>query len=116
MRRREEPLRKKLYYSIKEVAAYFDVNESLLRFWEKEFPHIKPKTNRAGTRKYQKEDIEKIQVIYHLVKERGLTLSGAKQRLKHNKELTNKNFEVVKSLKSIRNELAQMIKELEKSS
>lgn len=60
----------KLYYSISEVAKMFDVNESLLRFWEKEFPIIKPKKNAKGSRQYRKEDIENIRLIYHLVKEK----------------------------------------------
>ena len=72
----------KLYYSISEVAKMFDVNESLLRFWEKEFPIIKPKKNAKGTRQYRKEDIENIRLIYHLVKEKGMTLLGARQKLK----------------------------------
>ena len=64
----------KLYYSISEVAEMFDVNESLLRFWEKEFPQIKPRKTSGGTRQYRKEDIETIKLIYHLVKEKGMTL------------------------------------------
>ena len=68
----------KLYYSISEVAQMFDVNESLLRFWEKEFPQISPKKGSRGVRQYRKEDVETIRLIYHLVKERGMTLPGAR--------------------------------------
>ena len=95
----------KLYYSISEVAAMFDVNESLLRFWEKEFPQISPKTTGRGIRQYRKEDVETIGLIYHLVKEKGMTLPGARQRLKDNKEATVRNYEIVNRLKAIKDEL-----------
>ena len=70
----------KLYYSIGEVAEMFNVNESLLRFWEKEFPVIRPKKNAKGTRQYRKEDLENIRLIYHLVKEKGMTLYVARAK------------------------------------
>ena len=79
----------KLYYSIGEVADMFGVNQSLLRFWEKEFPQISPKTTGRGIRQYRKEDVETIGLIYHLVKEKGMTLPGARQRLKDNKDLSS---------------------------
>ena len=103
----------KLYYSISEVAKMFDVNESLLRFWEKEFPIIKPKKNAKGTRQYRKEDIENIRLIYHLVKEKGMTLPGARQRLKDNKEATVRNYEIVNKLKAIKEELLAIKRELD---
>lgn len=86
----------------------FDVNESLLRYWEKEFPQLKPHKAGRGVRQYRIEDIETLKLIYHLVKERGMTLSGARQRLKDNKNSTNRNFELVEHLKSIRAELVSM--------
>lgn len=98
----------KLYYSISEVAAMFDVNESLLRFWEKEFPQLAPKKGGRGIRQYRKEDVETLKLIYHLVKERGMTLPGARQRMKDNKEATLRNFEIVDRLKSVREELLGM--------
>lgn len=98
----------KLYYSIGEVAQMFGVNESLLRFWEKEFPQLNPKKAGRNIRQYRKEDIEIVRLIYHLVKERGMTLPGARQRLKDNKENTLRNFEIVERLKSIRQELVNM--------
>lgn len=98
----------KLYYSISEVAQMFDVNESLLRFWEKEFPQLDPKKGGRGVRQYRKEDIEVVRLIYHLVKERGMTIPGARQRMKDNKEATLQNFEVVEKLKCIRAELLNM--------
>lgn len=98
----------KLYYSINEVARMFGVNESLLRFWEKEFPQLRPKKAGRGIRQYRKEDIETLKLIYHLVKERGMTLPGARQRMTDNKETTSRNFEVVDRLRAIREELAGM--------
>jgi DNA-binding transcriptional MerR regulator len=92
----------KLYYSIGEVAKIFEVNTSLIRFWEKEFDIIKPRKNKKGNRFFTNEDIDNFHIIYHLVKERGMTLKGAKQKLKENKDDTIDNFEVVKSLKNIR--------------
>lgn len=75
-------LPEKRYYSIGEVSKAFNVNPSLLRFWEKEFDEIKPKKKESGTRKYTPENIKVIQLIYHLIKEKGLTISGAKKQLK----------------------------------
>lgn len=98
----------KLYYSIGEVAQMFGVNESLLRFWEKEFPQLNPKKAGRGVRQYKAEDIEVVKLIHYLVKERGMTLPGARQRMKNNKETTMRNFEVVERLKAIREELVGM--------
>lgn len=92
----------KLYYSIGEVAKMFDVNTSLIRFWEKEFDVIKPKKNKKGNRFFTKQDIDNFHLIHHLVKERGMTLSGAKKKIKENKEDTINNFEVIKSLTEIK--------------
>jgi DNA-binding transcriptional MerR regulator len=104
----------KLYYSISEVARMFDVNESLLRYWEKEFPTIiSPKKAGGNIRQYRKEDIENIRLVYHLVKEKGMTLQGAKQRLKVNKEKTVQTAEVVSRLKEIREELVKLRKSLD---
>ena len=102
----------KLYYTIGEVAAMFNVNASLVRYWEKEFPVIKPKKNKKGNRFFTKSDIENFHIIYHLVKERGLTLKGAKQKLRENKDDTVNNFEVVKVLKDIRQKLLEIKEEL----
>jgi DNA-binding transcriptional MerR regulator len=104
----------KLYYSISEVARMFDVNESLLRYWEKEFPTIiSPKKAGGNIRQYRKEDIENIRLVYHLVKEKGMTLQGAKQRLKVNKEKTVQTAEVVSRLKEIREDLVKLRKSLD---
>ncbi|WP_177603748.1 MerR family transcriptional regulator [uncultured Phocaeicola sp.] len=103
----------KLYYSISEVAKMFGVNESLLRYWEKEFPMIAPKKAGGNIRQYRKEDIENIRLVYHLVKEKGMTLAGAKQRLKMNKETTMNTAEILDRLKEIKKELLSMRKELD---
>ncbi len=95
----------KLYYSIGEVAEMFDVNTSLIRFWEKEFDIIKPKKNKKGNRMFTNKDIENFHIIYYLVKERGMTLNGAKKKLKENKEDTVNNFEVIKILGNIKDML-----------
>ncbi|OFY91014.1 MAG: MerR family transcriptional regulator, partial [Bacteroidetes bacterium RIFOXYA2_FULL_33_7] len=92
----------KLFYPIGEVAKMFDVNTSLIRFWEKEFDIIKPKKNNKGNRLFTQQDVDNFHIIFHLVKERGMTLSGAKKKLKENKEDTENNFKVVKILQEIR--------------
>lgn len=103
----------KLYYSIGEVAKMFNVNTSLIRFWEKEFDIIKPKKNKKGNRLFTKEDIDNFQIIFHLVKERGFTLQGAKEKLKQNKEDTIKQVEIVKSLTKIKEYLINVKTELD---
>ena len=103
----------KLYYSIGEVAKMFNVNESLLRFWEKEFPFITPKKAGGNVRQYRKEDIENIRLVYHLVKEKGLTLQGAKQKLKVSKDKSIRTTEIIDRLLLVREELASMRKELD---
>ena len=97
----EKPI-EKLYYSIGEVAKMFDVNTSLIRFWEKEFDELKPKKNKKGNRFFTKQDIENLHLIYHLVREKGMTLTGVKKKLKENKDDTTNNFEVIKSLTEIK--------------
>ena len=98
----------KLYYAIGEVAKMFNVNTSLIRFWEKEFDIIKPKKNKKGNRFFTKQDIDNFHLIYHLVKEKGLTLNGAKKKIKENKEDATNNFEVIKSLTEIKNLLLEI--------
>jgi DNA-binding transcriptional MerR regulator len=102
----------KLYYTIGEVARMFDVNTSLIRFWEKEFDIIQPTKNKKGNRLFTQEDIDNFRVIYHLVKERGYTLQGAREKLKKNKNETIANVELVKSLTRIRNFLLELKEEL----
>mgnify|MGYP000998178131 CR=1 FL=1 len=98
----------KVYYTIGEVAEIFGVNPSLIRFWEKEFDIIKPKKNKKGNRLFTKTDIDNFHLIFHLVKERGMTLKGAQKKLKENKDDTLNNFEVVKTLKNIKEILLEI--------
>lgn len=108
----DEPTSAKLYYSIGEVSKLFDVKPSLIRFWEKEFDIIKPHKNKKGNRLFTKEDIDKFHMIFHLVKERGYTLDGAKRKLKENKNDITNEFELVNSLKKIRTFLLELKEEL----
>ncbi|HUW07582.1 MAG TPA: MerR family transcriptional regulator [Williamwhitmania sp.] len=101
----------KLYYTIGEVASMFDVNTSLIRFWEKSFDIIKPKKNKKGNRLFTKDDIENFHLIYYLVKEQGMTLQGAQKRIKENREGTVNTFDIVKSLTEIKEMLLE-VKEL----
>lgn len=79
-----------------------DVSTSLIRFWESEFDIIKPKKNRKGNRQFTREDIDNVKLIYHLVKEKGYTLQGAKDLLKNNKEDLKSKVEIIDSLKKVR--------------
>ena len=99
----------KLYYSIGEVAKMFDVNTSLIRFWEKEFDIIKPKKNKKGNRLFTQKDIDNFHIIYHLVKEKGMTLKGAKKKMKENKDDTEHNFEIIRSLQQIKEMLTDLV-------
>ena len=108
---REKPT-EKLFYKIGEVADMFAVNVSLIRFWEKEFDILKPKKNKKGNRMLTKKDVNNLTIIYHVVKERGFTLEGAKQKLKENKGDTIDNIEIVNHLKDIRGFLVRLREEL----
>ena len=101
-------LPEKRYYGIGEVAKAFGVNTSLLRFWEKEFDILKPKKNAKGNRKFTPEDIKNLQFIYHLVKERGFTLEGAKTHLKEEKKESLNNFEIISKLEGIKSQLIKI--------
>lgn len=98
-------LPQKLYYSIGEVAKAFDVNQSLIRFWDKEFDILKPKKNAKGNRMFTPEDIKNLKLIFHLVKERGFTLEGAKTHLKENQKKTLDKFEIISKLETVKAEL-----------
>jgi DNA-binding transcriptional MerR regulator len=98
-------LPEKRYYGIGEVARAFEVNASLIRFWEKEFDVLQPKKNAKGNRKFTPQDIKNLQLIYHLVKERGFTLDGAKIHLKEEKQKTLSNFDIIQKLERVKAEL-----------
>lgn len=103
----------KMFYSISEVASMFNVTETLLRYWEKEFPNIKPQKAGRGIRQYTKADIEQVRLVYHLVKERGMTLQGARDMIKRDKGGdVNRNIEVIERLKSIRTDLQAIGRDL----
>ncbi len=101
-------LPEKLYYSIGEVAVAFDVNQSLIRFWDKEFDILKPKKNAKGNRMFTPEDIKNLKLIYHLVKERGFTLDGAKAHLKDNKKKALDKYDIISKLEAIKSELVTL--------
>jgi len=95
----------KRYYRIGEVAKAFNVNASLIRFWDKEFDAIKPKKNNKGNRLFTQEDISNLQMIYHLVKEKGFTLDGARKKLKSKPEKIKDNHSIISRLEAIKAEL-----------
>lgn len=101
-------LPEKLYYGIGEVAEAFDVNTSLIRFWEKEFDILRPKKNAKGNRKFTPEDIKNLELIYHLVKERGFTLDGAKNHIKENKNKSLAQLEIIRKLEAVKSELLKI--------
>ncbi len=102
----------KKYYSIKEVSEMLEIPESTLRYWEKEFKEINPKKNANGVRHYTVDDIEQIKLVNHLVKEKSLTIKGAKTRMKDNPQKTTDTHEVVERLKAVREELLAILDEL----
>ena len=102
----------KLYYTIGEVSKLFDVNTSLIRFWEKEFDILQPKKNKKGNRLFTQKDVANLEIIFHLVKERGYKLDGAKKKLKENKEDTMNEMEMIASLKKIRSFLVSLKEEM----
>ena len=103
---------KKKYHSISEVASYFEVNTSLLRFWEKEFKQINPSIKPSGIRKYTKENIETISIIYTMLKKDGLTIQGAKKRLNSKDISDSENLLILKKLNKIKDELKEIKKNL----
>lgn len=104
----KEKVIEKKYFSIGEVAGMLNVSTSLIRFWESEFDIIKPKKNRKGNRQFTKEDINNVKLIYHLVKEKGYTLQGAKDLLKNNEEDLKNKIEIIDSLKKVKSFLLEI--------
>ncbi len=102
----------KRYYSIGEVAKAFGVNASLIRFWDSEFDILKPKKNAKGNRMFTSEDVKNLQLIYHLVKERGFTLEGAKTHLKEGQKKTLDKFDIINKLETIKAQLLSIKSEL----
>ena len=102
----------KRYYSIGELAKAFNVNASLIRFWDKEFDILKPKKNAKGNRMFTPEDVKNLQLIYHLVKERGFTLEGAKTHLKEGQKKTLDKFEIINKLEAVKAQLTAIKNQL----
>lgn len=98
----------KRYYKIGELAKAFQVNTSLIRFWDKEFDILKPKKNNKGNRMFTPEDVENLKMIYHLVKEKGYTLDGARNKLKSNPDKLKENHSIINRLEAIKDELLQI--------
>jgi len=109
---RPEKRIEKLYYSIGEVAELFEVNASLIRYWEKEFDILRPGKNNKGNRQFTKEDLDNLRIIYHLVKERGYTLQGAKDKIRQSRDELVRNVEVVDTLTHLKEFLLEMKKGL----
>jgi len=100
----------KSYYSIKDVAEKLNVNLSLLRYWEKEFPFISPKKTDKGTRRYTQENLNDVKLVYYLVKEKKMTLEGAKKLLRDNKDGVIKNHAIILRLQNMQKEI-RLLKE-----
>ena len=105
-------LKEKKYYSIGEVSKAFDVNTSLIRFWEKEFPDLNPKKNSSGKRKFTAVDIKLIKKIYFLLKVKGYTINGANSYMKNSKKKSMDNFEIIDKLNDIKSRLLKIKGEL----
>ena len=104
----------KLYYSIREVAQKFDISESTLRYWEKEFPQLKPKTsNQNKIRQYTEKDIEQIRLIHNLVKVRGFKIAAARKMLNENRQGIDKSLEILETLMSVRDQLQELKRHLD---
>ena len=102
----------KRYYRIGEIAKAFNVNASLIRFWDNEFEALKPKKNAKGNRRFTPEDVENLKLIYNLVKERGYTLDGAKTYLKEQDQKSLNNFDIITKLERVKNELIKIKEQL----
>lgn len=116
MTKRKKPINfegKRLFYNIQEVADHFGVNISLLRFWEKEFENINPKKTKGGSRQYTKEDIREIEIVYGLVREKGLTLEGARQYLKKKKTDEEIRIETLYRLQNLKKRLLELESEFD---
>ena len=106
----------KLFYSISEVAALFQVNASLIRFWEKEFDLLKPAKTKKGNRQFTTADIDTLRTIHHLVKVKGYTIQGAKDKLRSGKDDATKETQMIQSLTRVRAFLVELKKQLSEQS
>lgn len=102
----------KVYYTIGEISDMFDVAPSLIRFWETEFENLNPRKNSQGKRQYNKEDIEELKLIYHLLKEKGFTIPGAREKIRMDKKKASDRMEAIKSLEKVKGFLIDIKKNL----
>lgn len=98
----------KMYYSMGEVSKLFDVNQSLIRFYEKEFDILQPKKNKKGNRYFTPEDVENLKIILHLIRDKGYTLNGAKEHLKNNMAASKDSHRVINSLENLKKFLLEV--------
>lgn len=108
----EKKTSRKMFFSMGEVSEMFDVNPSLIRFWEKRFDVLKPRKNAKGNRLFTPEDVENLKLIYHLVKEKGMTLAGAEKYIKDNKNVLRRDVEILEHLGRLRAALLEIKSEL----
>jgi DNA-binding transcriptional MerR regulator len=108
----KEPKIEKIFFTISEVSALLGVKPSLIRFWDKEFSVVKLRKNQKGNRIFTKDDIQQLRVIYHLVKEKGMTLKGAEHLLMKNREGTTRTAEVIERLLDIKQQIADIRNEM----
>lgn len=108
----KKPKIEKVLFSIGEVAGMLNIDATKIRYWENQFEALKPQKNNKGNRLFTKDDIEMVKLIHHLVKELGLTIKGAKQKLRDNRDETIHNFEIVKKLQNIKQELSEIRDEM----
>lgn len=109
-----EPFSEKLYFKIKEVAEMLDVPQSTLRFWEKEFPECAPRRSKTNIRYYSQSNIEKLKMIRYLIKDEGLRIEAARERLRINSDNVSHRLEVIHKLEKVREELQEMLSALVK--
>ncbi len=102
----------KLYYTMGEVSAMFEVNQSMIRFYEKEFDILQPKKNKKGNRLFTPEDVENLKIIFNLINERGFTLQGAREYLKNNGDDVKENQQVVTALENLKKFLLEVREQL----
>ncbi|MBQ4280067.1 MAG: MerR family transcriptional regulator [Rikenellaceae bacterium] len=108
----ESKPKKKIYYTMGEVTEMFDVNPSLIRFWEQKFDILKPHKNKKGNRLFTPADLDNLRLIYHLVKEKGMTLAGAQKRIRENRTGMSRDLEIIDKLQKVRAMLMEIREEL----
>jgi len=104
----KKPKIEKVIFTIGEVADLIGESTPTIRYWENQFETLKPQKNKKGNRLFTKDDIETVRLIHHLLKERGMTINGARQKLKENREETISNFEIVKRLQDVKQQLIEI--------